>query len=812
MPDGLHVVALISGGKDSLFSILHCSQNGHNVVALANLHPPARPTRLNRDGSNGSSAEEEEEEDMSSFMYQTVGHQVIPLYADAFELPLYRREITGSALQKGRYYDTSEQTHHGDETEDLLQLLQDVLKSQPDVNAVSSGAILSTYQRTRVESVALRLGLTPLAYLWQYPALPPPSERTDSLTGLLDDMAAAKCDARIIKIASGGMKENLLWSSVTDPRTKTRLVSGMAPFFPGHEFWLRGAVLGEGGEYETLAVDGPRPLWKKRLVFDEEKTKTVTGEGGVYHAILGNPTAVNKAAGTGQENDEGLVRVPIPYDVQFKAIRDRVSAPEHHITTPPDQFVASNVPQLHHLPKAVLKITSTVISLSNVVASDVGLHESAQMNQIVKQVRSSLNSIDPPLSASNAVSVLLLLSSMSDFATINPIYATLFSPGEPNPPARVTVATDLPKGVKVSISLVLSLTPRSQLSGLHVQSRSYWAPANIGPYSQAICEPAFVHREEVNVHDASQLEIVHVAGQIPLVPQSMDMMEATFEEQAVLSLQHLWRIGQERGVDIWPWGVAFLPSVGLNDMRVQLGFKVWLGAHTTSVSGSDLEDSVEGEEEDQDVWYSQNNRFGGSSQSANRVSCGEHLHPLPNHIVVDCSTLDTSICPPFLAAEVVSLPRDAPIEWWSLGVANIFRNSGRGSFANKPWAWGSVDVLTIPIECNTDSSTPSSVFFMLIILFGEAPSDKLPSLSLLMNDMGLTDNVNIQRLTTVQSTALISHQSTRDISEACNALKLTSSPAYVPCRRLWASICSHTHEERSLHRIDAALMLRIEGC
>jgi diphthine-ammonia ligase len=39
MATSLNVVALISGGKDSLFSILHCQANGHNVVALANLHP-----------------------------------------------------------------------------------------------------------------------------------------------------------------------------------------------------------------------------------------------------------------------------------------------------------------------------------------------------------------------------------------------------------------------------------------------------------------------------------------------------------------------------------------------------------------------------------------------------------------------------------------------------------------------------------------------------------------------------------------------------------------------------------------------------
>ena len=286
MSTSLQVVALISGGKDSLFSLSHCLQNGHRIVALANLHPPARPTRPNHDASGSASIpEEDEEQDMNSFMYQTVGHQVIPWYADALGLPLYRREIQGSAVQTGRYYDTSE-LRLRDMTMKLktsFNCYKRYSRNHPEVNAVSSGAILSTYQRTRVESIAIRLGLTPLAYLWQYPALPPPSARVDSLTGLLDDMAAAGCDARIIKIATGGMKETMLWSNVTDPRTRSRLVAGMTPFFTGHEFWLRGAVLGEGGEYETLAVDGPRSLWQKKLLFDHDQVTTVTSEGGVYH-------------------------------------------------------------------------------------------------------------------------------------------------------------------------------------------------------------------------------------------------------------------------------------------------------------------------------------------------------------------------------------------------------------------------------------------------------------------------------------------------------------------------------------------------
>ena len=52
-------------------------------------------------------------------MYQTVGHQAIDLYADAMDLPLYRRIIQGSSLDTSRNYRETE----GDEVEDLYQLL-----------------------------------------------------------------------------------------------------------------------------------------------------------------------------------------------------------------------------------------------------------------------------------------------------------------------------------------------------------------------------------------------------------------------------------------------------------------------------------------------------------------------------------------------------------------------------------------------------------------------------------------------------------------------------------------------------------------
>jgi len=54
-----------SGGKDSCYSMVLCERHGHEVVALANLLPAGQDT-----------------EDMDSYMYQTVGHQVIAAYAE----------------------------------------------------------------------------------------------------------------------------------------------------------------------------------------------------------------------------------------------------------------------------------------------------------------------------------------------------------------------------------------------------------------------------------------------------------------------------------------------------------------------------------------------------------------------------------------------------------------------------------------------------------------------------------------------------------------------------------------------------------
>lgn len=59
---------------------------------------------------------------MDSYMYQTVGHQGIALYAEAMGLPLYREMISGEAVDQGRNYKPTE----NDEVEDLYGLLSKI--------------------------------------------------------------------------------------------------------------------------------------------------------------------------------------------------------------------------------------------------------------------------------------------------------------------------------------------------------------------------------------------------------------------------------------------------------------------------------------------------------------------------------------------------------------------------------------------------------------------------------------------------------------------------------------------------------------
>lgn len=106
----MQVVALVSGGKDSCYAMMECVRYGHEIAVLAHLHPPLELSP--------------EDAEIDSFMYQSVGHNVVSMIAESMELPLVTETIIGTAVTQEIDYRV---TTDGDEVEDLYRLLENVV-------------------------------------------------------------------------------------------------------------------------------------------------------------------------------------------------------------------------------------------------------------------------------------------------------------------------------------------------------------------------------------------------------------------------------------------------------------------------------------------------------------------------------------------------------------------------------------------------------------------------------------------------------------------------------------------------------------
>ncbi|KAK2021423.1 adenine nucleotide alpha hydrolases-like protein [Colletotrichum zoysiae] len=666
----LNVIALVSGGKDSFYSALHCQKNGHRLVALANLCPcpSAGPGATRSAPETIAGKGVHDDADLNSFMYQTVGHQVIPLYADATGLPLYRQPIYGGAKYEGRDYDAQAVSApdgdavpetDADETESMVPLLRAVMADHPEANALCAGAILSTYQRTRVESVALRLGLTPLAYLWKYPVLPPVVPGAVEDAQLLHDMAAAGLDARIIKVASAGLDDDFLWERVSAIAGAARVKRALRKFGAAE-----GSVIGEGGEFETLVLDGPPGLFRKAIDVPESGRRVIREGGGTSWLSFQGASVREKPA---PETDTGgscsPPRVPAVLDQRFQSLLE--SLPRMQGAALSDEGFAEYGCRISTLSKA----PSDDIHWSLAAEAEGGqkLSVNQQTEDIVCQIRKRLAGHSPPLPTTAITNTVISLSSMSDFPTVNKIYSRLFR--HPNPPSRVTISCG---GLQAESAINIHLTVKPSLglrerNGLHVQSRSYWAPANIGPYSQAIDREAA----------PAGVRAVTIAGQIPLVPASMMLPPETtgnLETQIVLSLQHLWRIATEMKVQLWTSAVAYFPHT-LDEAgkrrQSQLAAAAWKGVHAPD------EEDDGADEGGPDLW---DRKFNPAYMSLG--DDGPAPQKLPDWSAVKGATEEDEgegkrSVPPFFAVEVEELPRQAGVEWhahlglWRLASSSV---------------------------------------------------------------------------------------------------------------------------------------------
>jgi len=639
----MEVIALISGGKDSFFSLLHTIANGHKIVALANLHPPTTasdPITTHLPSTTPLAllpSAPGAKDELDSFMYQTVGHTVLPLYPHALRIPLYRGTITGTSLDQNLSYAHSGK--RGDETEDLVPLLEYIIARHPGVKAVCTGAILSTYQRTRVESVCERLGLVSLSYLWQ-------REQAE----ILADMEAVGLDARIVKVAAVGLDpEGWLWENVVEARRRMML-DGLERKWGVH-------VAGEGGEYETVVVQGPG--WRGRIEVPEEGREIVRSGGGVGHLKITKANFMPVEGAMEEVQQKGWakdLRIPCVWDAEFERILETIVSTLPTTPLPPQPPLSSHTPsRLNPVPKPSVSTFSQNLFINNLTSpppSPSSLHQS-----IAAETSSLFQTLSTLLAAYGAsfnhiVACTLLLRQMSHFPLVNSTYSTYFT--TPLPPSRICISVGdlLPPGVNIMLSVVADLSfPSSQLRrGLHVQSRSYWAPANIGPYSQSI---------------TSSTGWTSLAGMIPLVPASMELLNnaETREEladQAVLGLQHMWRVA--RAADV----AGFLGCVVFVTRSEAVGpvIEAWKGAWK----------GWKGEIGWKGFWSS-------PSQSPSRMKQDDEEEEEEEE--------EAGFSPPLIIAQTSTLPRSSTSEWAGIAI-------------DGPW------LHKLQTACNSTLSPPSS--------------------------------------------------------------------------------------------------------
>lgn len=201
----MKVAALFSGGKDSIYSIYIAQQWGWEVTHLISLEP----------------------ENRESWMFHSINIHLTKKISESIDIPI----IT-----------TSTKGEKEEELNDLKNILKDL-----KIDGIISGAISSEYQRTRIEKVCHELKIKSFAPLWH---------KKQQL--ILKDQIDAGFLVIIVGAFAQGFNRGWL-GKIIDKKTIDEL-EVLKQIYSINE-------AGEGGEFETLVLDGP--IFRKKLVLDE---------------------------------------------------------------------------------------------------------------------------------------------------------------------------------------------------------------------------------------------------------------------------------------------------------------------------------------------------------------------------------------------------------------------------------------------------------------------------------------------------------------------------------------------------------------
>jgi ABC transporter with metal-binding/Fe-S-binding domain ATP-binding protein len=212
----LRVAVLITGGKDSTLALHRAIEIGYDVKNLVTI----RPKRSD------------------SWMFHFPNIHLASLFAEAVEIPLVEAETEGIKEL---------------ELEDLRKLL-----STLEVDAIINGATSSRYQKERIDKICSELDLMSISPLWQ---LNPKK--------MLEEFIHLEFKAVIIGVYAMGFNKSWLGREIN-----TSTLHDLLRLNQKYQV----SLLGEGGEYETLVLDGP--IFNKKIKLFQ--TEIIWNDNGGY--------------------------------------------------------------------------------------------------------------------------------------------------------------------------------------------------------------------------------------------------------------------------------------------------------------------------------------------------------------------------------------------------------------------------------------------------------------------------------------------------------------------------------------------------
>lgn len=207
----LKLGALLSTGKDSIYAFHIQDRLNYEISCLITI-----------DSKN-----------KDSYMYHTPTINLAKKQAEALNLPLIIQETEGKKELELK------------ELETALKKAKEKYKIQ----GVTTGAIFSNYQRTRIEEICDKLNLKCYSPLWHM-------DQETEMNNLLKN----KFKFIITKIAAEGFDTSWLGKTITKDHIN-KLVNLNKK--------LQINIAGEGGEFETLVLDAP--LFKKQLNIEKQE-------------------------------------------------------------------------------------------------------------------------------------------------------------------------------------------------------------------------------------------------------------------------------------------------------------------------------------------------------------------------------------------------------------------------------------------------------------------------------------------------------------------------------------------------------------